>query len=125
MLFKQAILYFQIKEGKVLGKDIRTGNTYSQQCEGLIHPRVLIGNFEQVEHCFNKITKKLCGQHFLSPSPIIIVHLQDPIEGGCTDIEARAFKEAALGAGAREAHVTDISRALSDQNILEKRYRVL
>ena len=40
---------------------------------------------------------------FLRPSPTVIIHPMEKLEGGLTMIEDRAFRELALSAGAREA----------------------
>ena len=51
------------------------------------------------------IIHSLSKQKFLLISPLIVIHPMEKLEGGLTQIEFRAFKELALGAGSREAVV--------------------
>ena len=65
------------------------------------HPRSLFADFIAGELLLNAMLKRYQSRHVLSPSPNIIIHPMEKTEGGLTTIEIRAFREMALGAGAR------------------------
>ncbi len=69
------------------------------------HPRTLISNFVVAQKLLQYIIHSLSKQKqkFLLISPLIVIHPMEKLEGGLTQIEFRAFKELALGAGSREA----------------------
>lgn len=54
---------------------------------------------------------------FLVPAPRAIMHPMGDPAGGFTQVEARAFHEMAIGAGASQVKVWQ-GRALSDQEVL-------
>jgi len=72
---------------------------------GFDHPRTLIGNFVLAEKTLQHFFKCMCGNALLRPSPMVIMHPLEHLEGGLTDIEIRAFSELAMGAGARKVFV--------------------
>jgi len=72
---------------------------------GFDHPRSIISDFTLAEKTLQHFFLKLYDDAFLKPSPIVIMHPLEKIEGGLTQIEVRALQELAMGAGAREAHV--------------------
>jgi rod shape-determining protein MreB len=82
------------------------------------HPRTLISDFtvaEQVVKHFVQKASKAAGGIF-RPSPIVVLHpLVDP-EGGFTQIELRAMREMAMGAGARKVIIW-IGRELSNDEL--------
>lgn len=67
------------------------------------HPRSLINDFLVAEKMLQHIFRTLLGKKLISPTPRVVVHPMEKIEGGMTMIESKAFTEMALGAGAREA----------------------
>ncbi len=69
------------------------------------HPRTLISNFVAAQKLLQYIIHSLSKQKFLLFSPLIVIHPMEKLEGGLTQIEFRAFKELALGAGSRESVV--------------------
>ena len=69
------------------------------------HPRVLISNFVVAEKVLQHIIHTLLKHKFLATSPLAVVHPMEKLEGGLTQVELRAFKELALGAGSRESVV--------------------
>ncbi len=65
------------------------------------HPRTLISNFVVAEKILQHIIDTMFKPTFLKP--LIVVHPMETMKGGITQIEFRAFKELALGAGARDS----------------------
>lgn len=124
-MFEKNYLYFQVDTGTVAGKGISSGRTATKKCEGLLHPRTLMGDFASIENCFKELVRELNTGSFLKPAPTIIVHLIPIVEGGYTVVEIRAFKEAAAGAGAREVILTDDDSKLTDNQIVNRNFRIL
>ncbi|MEN8250725.1 MAG: rod shape-determining protein [Bacteroidota bacterium] len=71
------------------------------------HPRTLISNFMAAEKVLQYIIKTLSKHKLLAAPPLTVIHPMEKLDGGMTQIEFRAFKELALGAGSREAVVYD------------------
>lgn len=85
------------------------------------HARSLISDFTIAETLLKGLVSKIYGKKFLRPSPVVIMHpLIDP-EGGFTQIEFRAMRELAFGAGAYKAKVW-LGPRLSDQAITAQEY---
>ncbi len=57
----------------------------------------------------------------IRPSPVMVLHVLDEWEGGLTEIELRALRELALGAGARAVHIWG-GRELTDQELKDWRF---
>lgn len=72
------------------------------------HPRALLSDFTTAEilmkYC---VTKVLRNYHMwmLRPAPIIVLHPMIDPEGGFTQIEVRAMRELAVGAGGRKIFI--------------------
>jgi len=81
-----------------IGDNIQVINPFS-------HPRVLLADFRAGENLLQYALSEILGNKTLTPSPRLVVHPMEKTEGGLTMIEVRAFKELALGAGARDAVV--------------------
>ncbi|WP_409523688.1 rod shape-determining protein MreB [Nitrincola sp. MINF-07-Sa-05] len=69
------------------------------------HPRTLLNDFLVAEKFLQEAFKTLLGKKLFSPAPAVVIQLMEKTEGGLTLIEIRAFKELALGAGARRVAV--------------------
>ncbi|MDX1755745.1 MAG: rod shape-determining protein MreB [Marinobacter sp.] len=69
------------------------------------HPRTLLADFTAAEKVLQHAFKTLSGNKYLSPSPAVVIQPMEKVDGGLTQIEHKAFKELALGAGARDAIV--------------------
>jgi rod shape-determining protein MreB len=63
------------------------------------HPRTLISDFTVAEELLKRVVRSL-RTSWWHPSPTIVMHPCDRLEGGLTQVEIRAFKELVLGAGA-------------------------
>ncbi|MCL1148001.1 rod shape-determining protein [Shewanella marinintestina] len=80
-------------------------DAYVNPLNPFTHPRALLNDFFIGERLLQEIVKKLIGKKFISLAPAIIIHPMEKTEGGLTMIEIRAFREMALGAGAREVAI--------------------
>jgi len=69
------------------------------------HERSLISNFEIGEKLLQHIIGLLLQQSIFKLRPRVVIHPMEKLEGGLTIVEERAFKELAIGAGAREVIV--------------------
>ncbi len=73
--------------------------------EPFVHKRLLLSNFTIAEillqHEFNLLLKKERAIF----QPRVIIHPMEKIDGGLGQIEIRAFRELAIGAGARDVKV--------------------
>jgi rod shape-determining protein MreB len=69
------------------------------------HPRFLLSNFFVAEKLLQHAVYKLLGKFSIKPAPSMVMHPMEKLEGGLSQIEIRAFKELALGAGAYDVVV--------------------
>ena len=113
-------LYFVVTQGRLKVTDLNSGKVIESSLQPASHPRTPIGNFEKLEEIFAQAIKEIGGKSFFRPSPVVYLHLLDEIEGGYTQIEVRAFKEAALGGGAREIFMPESRTILTVQQLLAK-----
>lgn len=67
-----------------------------------LHPRLLVANFQTAEKFLRHAVRRVCKSKLFPPSPRVVIHPQEKLEGGLTDIEIRVLRELCLGAGARE-----------------------
>jgi len=63
----------------------------------------VIADFDIVESMLKHFIERVHHRYILSPRPLVVIG----IPGGVTEVEQRAVKEAALNAGAREAHLIE------------------
>ena len=80
------------------------------------HPRILIEDFTGGERIVQYAIRKLFGTGAIRPSPIVVVHPDLELDGGLTQIEARALREMAEGAGARRVYL-HYGRSLTDKEV--------
>ena len=80
------------------------------------HPRILIDDLAGAERLVQYAIRKLYGTGPIAPSPIVVVHPDIELEGGLTQIEARALRELVEGAGARKVYL-HYGRQLTDQEV--------
>lgn len=69
------------------------------------HPRLLVADFQKAEKILMHAVREVCGKKLFPPSPRVVIHPMEKLEGGVTDIELRVFRELCIGAGAREVVV--------------------
>lgn len=69
------------------------------------HPRILISDFVLADKVLRYGFHQVQQIRFIPPSPLVVLHPMEKLEGGITQVEVRALQEIALSAGAREARV--------------------
>lgn len=122
MIFTKPILYLEVYEGTVKATELLSGNSVEKVCSGLSHPRTLLGEFVNVENCFTELVMELCPKTFFRTSPIIYIHLFGKNEGGYTNVEVRAFFEAAASAGGKVIKLIDSKNVVSKELLLKKQF---
>lgn len=85
------------------------------------HPRSVVSNFTVGEQFIRQVIRRLAGTSIFSMAPRVIMHPLGMPEGGYTQIELRALREMAYGAGARLADVWT-GREPSDQELLNWKF---
>lgn len=91
--------------------DLNIGN-------GFDHPRSILGDFVLAEKALRHAFGQLYKERYFQPSPVVVMHPIEKLDGGLTDIERRALLELAEGAGARKAYVWT-GRELTDGELRE------
>ncbi|AUI88005.1 rod shape-determining protein MreB [Vibrio azureus] len=69
------------------------------------HPRLLISDFYSAEKLIQHGLRSIQKTKFFQPSPRVIMHQLDKLEGGLTHLEDRVLRELAIGSGARDVVV--------------------
>lgn len=115
-MMKGPLIYLQVLHGEVLARRVG-GATLRRSCDALAHPRTLMGDFTAVEACFRALLSELGSQGLLAIAPRVLVHLMPEADGGYTDVELRAFDEAARSAGARQCVVVTGGAPRPDDDI--------
>lgn len=85
------------------------------------HPRTLVGDFTAGEQLLKAFLKEFMGTRFLPVAPRVLMHPLGNPEGGFTQIERRALREMALGAGASQVYLW-VGREFSDAEILAPQF---
>ena len=115
-MFKRPVVYVQIRPGMAVAKRMDTSEQATATSVALSHPRTLMGDFTQVEACLKEVFETLGVRSWRSRAAIALIHLVPKADGGYTNVELRAFREAALGAGAAQAYLlADHPPLTSDQ----------
>ena len=70
------------------------------------HPRSLVGNFNELEEDLKKAFLEVFPNSWVRSQVLVCMKGQD--EGGYTQIEKRALREATYGAGAREVFISEL-----------------
>ena len=100
--------------GAVGAPDIAVHNPFA-------HPRSLVSDFTVAEQVLKAFFRRVRGKSLFQPSPVVIVHPLGEHKGGLTQVELRAFRELALGAGASEVHIWQ-GPQLTDEQIMSGEY---
>ncbi|KXF81918.1 hypothetical protein [Enterovibrio coralii] len=124
-MFKKSHIYFRIQKGEVHVSQVESGNSAKKFCTALSHPRTLMGDFFAIESCFKEAFTEVMPKSWLSLSPIAIVQLLETYDGGYTNVEIKAFREAVLGAGARQVFFADSNDVLSPSDIQNRNFNEL
>jgi rod shape-determining protein MreB len=91
--------------------------TPSDLVKPFAHPRSLVSDFSAGEQLLKAFLKRVRSTSLFAASPTMVVHLLGEPAGGFTQVEVRAFREMALGAGAAQVHVWQ-GCVLTDQQLL-------
>lgn len=101
-----------------LGSEARTPRPYSVEVVNpFAHPRTPVSDFTVAEQLLRGLIRRLVGRAVFAPSPRIVMHPLGDYEGGLTQVELRALRELAMGAGASEV-VVWIGPPLTDTDLL-------
>lgn len=114
MLSSQADLYVQVWRSRLVAENLRTGERFSVE-EGFGHPRLLIGDFLRAETALRRAT-----EHVFGPGQRprrLLMHAQEELDGGLSEVELRVMREAALGTGAREIWLYRSPRKLTRDDV--------
>lgn len=108
------------KKAVILGVGAEARTAASTQSAELVnpfnHPRTLIGDFTVGEQLLKAFVRRLNSNSWFALAPRIVMHPLGSPAGGFTQVERRAFRELALGAGASGV-VLWVGRELSDQEV--------
>lgn len=115
-------VYLLISNGTIKATELKSGAYAEMNLPSSSHPRTPMGSFEETEKAFSQILNKVSPKSFFKPALIAYVHLIDTVEGGYTDVELRAFKEAVISAGAREVYMPDSRAPLTKEQLLNKQF---
>jgi rod shape-determining protein MreB len=85
------------------------------------HPRSLVSDFTVAEHLLKIFLRRMQRSSFFAISPKVIFHPMGEPVGGFTQVEFRAFREMAFGAGAAQV-VIWAGHPLTDRELLSEQY---
>ena len=85
------------------------------------HPRSLVSDFTVAEQLVKAFLRRAVGSSLFAASPVVVMHPLGNPAGGFTQVENRAFREMALGAGASQAIVWQ-GGPLTDDQILSRKF---
>jgi hypothetical protein len=106
-MLRPRFVYFQVTKGQVKASVDPHLESAIELTKALDHPRTLMGDFAGVEAAFKGLLGTLGLRTWYARKPVTLVHLLEPADGGYTQLELRAFREAALGAGCSEVFLLD------------------
>lgn len=112
------LIYIQVHPGYFIARVHGGGESIRRECAGLSHPRTPAGDFHAIRKQLQVIVRELSTPMMKVIKPHALVHLVQGIDGGYTNIELRAFKEAIESAGAGTGWLCDDKYGpLSDSQI--------
>ena len=88
-----------------------------QLIQPFAHPRSLVSDFASAEALIRIQLQRVLGKGWLRVAPSVVMHPLGNPDGGFTQVELRAFREMALGAGASTARVWT-GRPLANHELL-------
>ena len=107
---------------KILGVGSKARNAAllepSQIVNPFAHPRSLVSDFTVAEQLLKYQVRQSTKSSFIRVSPSIIMHPLGTPAGGFTQIERRALRELALGAGASTVFLKE-GEPLTDEELLQ------
>lgn len=117
-MFEKSFIYLEVRQGYIKATELNSRKEVTKSCDGLSHPRTLMGDFVAIEACIKSIVNEMAPKSFMRGPITVFVHLLERAEGGFTNVEVRAFKEAALGAGAHMAKLPNHLSPLTKEQLL-------
>ncbi len=124
-VFKRNHIHIQFKTGEVKVTHLETDKCIIRTCSALDHPRTLMGDFFAIESCLKEICADLLPKKSFSLAPIAIVQFLDKTDGGVTNVEIRAFREAILGSGSRQVYFPESQKPMSKSELKELKFSQL
>ena len=73
--------------------------------EAFTTQRLLVGQFSVAERCLRDAIGSIAGKSFIPKYLGIVVHPEEMVDGGLSEVEDRLFRELCLGAGARKVAI--------------------
>jgi len=101
------LVYIQVHPGYFVARVLGGPESIRRNCPGLDHPRTLAGDFHAIHEGLRGVIRELSTPLMKVIKPYALVHLVPRFEGGYTNIELRAFKEAVEAAGAHQGFLCD------------------
>ena len=89
----------------------------AQLIQPFAHPRSLVSDFASAEALIRIQLQRVLGKGWLRVAPSVVMHPLGNPDGGFTQVELRAFREMAMGAGASTARVWT-GRPLANHELL-------
>ncbi|MGE0110067.1 rod shape-determining protein [Aquabacterium sp.] len=89
----------------------------AQLIQPFAHPRSLVSDFASAEALIRIQLQRVLGKGWLRVAPSVVMHPLGNPDGRFTQVELRAFREMALGAGASTARVWT-GRPLANHELL-------
>ena len=89
----------------------------AQLIQPFAHPRSLVSDFASAQALIRIQLQRVLGKGWLRVAPSVVMHPLGNPDGGFTQVELRAFREMALGAGASTARVWT-GRPLANHELL-------
>ncbi len=114
------VIYVRVTRNRFLVRDIfaRT-EVEARPTQAFSSERLLVGDFVVAEALLKSTISKLASSSLFAVSPVVVIHPMELLEGGLSQVEERAIRELAAGAGARKV-VVWVGKRLSDEDVLEK-----
>jgi rod shape-determining protein MreB and related proteins len=113
-------VYVRVRKNqfRVRSLESATERTYDAQ-PAFSTSRLLIGEFLVAENLLKRALKEMSKGGIFAVAPQVLIQPLEMLEGGLSEVEVRALREAALGAGASKA-VVWLGHELSDAEVREK-----
>jgi hypothetical protein len=99
------LVYIKVSAGALTADVIGLTSSATIPCSALAHPRTLMGEFTAVQNAMKEALGQLGLLAWYKRALITLTHLLPKANGGYTNVELRAFREATLGAGSAQAYL--------------------
>ena len=119
-MLRRSVIYVQVCPGYFVARLHGDMSSTRVECQALSHPRTLAGDFRGIEVALKGLIKSFWTFRMWFLKPDMLLHFVQKVDGGYTNIELRAFKDAAESAGARMGWLcTDKYGPLTDEQLVE------